>query len=254
MTHVLGIDIGGSGIKGAPVDVSAGRMVTERHRIETPQPAVPDDVATTVLKVVEAFPDVDGPIGCTFPAIVRSGMVRSAANVDPSWVGVDANRLLSERTERHVVVLNDADAAGLAEAHFGAARDCDGVCLLLTFGTGIGSAMFIDGTLVPNTELGHVEMDGVAAEDLASSRARTERDLSYEQWTEVVNRYFAHLERLFSPTRIVMGGGISKRFNEYGHLLEAEAEIVPASLRNDAGIVGAAMWAVRQPGSTANAS
>lgn len=254
MTHVLGIDIGGSGIKGAPVDVSEGRMVAERHRIETPQPAVPEDVATTVRKVVEAFPGVGGPIGCTFPAIVRAGIVGSAANVDPSWVGVDANRLLSERTDREVVVLNDADAAGLAEAHFGAARDCDGLVLLLTFGTGIGSAMIIDGALVPNTELGHLEMDGMPAEDLASSRARTERELSYEQWTELVNRYFSHLERLFSPTRIVLGGGISKRFDEYGHLLEADAEIVPAVLRNNAGIVGAAMWAVRQPGSTANAS
>ena len=247
VSQVLGIDIGGSGIKGAPVDLASGTLTEERTRIETPDRATVDGVASVVAKVAEAFPHVTGPLGCTFPGIVKAGVVGSAANVDAEWVGVDANSLLSERCGRPVYVINDADAAGMAEAAAEGTAS-QGVVLLLTFGTGIGSALLVDGVLVPNTELGHLELDGVPAEDIASSRARKEQDLSYEAWASIVNRYLAHVERLFSPDRFVLGGGISKRFDEFGHLLTADAELTPAVLRNDAGIAGAAMWAAAQAG------
>lgn len=247
MTQLLGIDIGGSGIKGALVDLLEGGLAEERTRIETPVPATVESVIDVVAKVAEAFPHIDGPMGCTFPGIVKEGVIGSAANVDPGWVGVDADTLLSERCERPVSVVNDADAAGLAEAAFGAGRRA-GVVLLLTFGTGIGSALLVDGVLAPNTELGHLEMDGRIAEDIASSRVRKERGLTLEAWAPLVNRYLAHVERLFSPDRIVLGGGVSRRFDQFGHLLSTNAELVPAALRNDAGIVGAAMWASLQAG------
>ena len=246
MTHLLGIDIGGSGIKGAPVDVRNGHMLEPRTRIDTPSPPIPDAVSNTVRKVVEAFPHIDGPIGCTFPAIVRGGRVLSAANVDPSWVGTDAAKLFSDRCERPVLVINDADAAGLAEARVGAAAGRSGVVLMLTLGTGIGSALFSDGVLVPNTELGHLEIDGEVAEATASGRALKANGLPFEAWAGHVNRYLDHVERLFSPDLIVIGGGVSKRFEEFGHLLHTSAEILPAVLRNNAGIVGAAIWAFGQ--------
>ncbi len=224
-----------------------GGLAEERTRIETPIPATVESVIDVVAKVADAFPHIDGPMGCTFPGIVKDGVVGSAANVDPGWVGVDADRVLSQRCERPVFVVNDADAAGLGEAAFGAGRH-QGVVLLLTFGTGIGSALLVDGVLVPNTELGHLEMDGQAAEDIASSRARKERGLDLAGWAPLVNRYLAHVERLFSPDRIVLGGGVSRRFDQFGHLLSTSAELVPAALRNDAGIVGAALWASHQAG------
>ena len=243
MADILGIDIGGSGIKGARVDVQAGAMTSERVRVDTPQPATPDQVAQTVRSVCDAFPDLDGPIGCTFPAIVRAGHVASAANVDPSWIGIDASDLLSSTCGRDVHVVNDADAAGLAEVRGGAAQGRQGVVLILTLGTGIGSALFNDGVLVPNTELGHLEFDGVLAEVKVSSRARKERGQSFEEWSQDLNRYLCHVERLFSPDLIVIGGGVSKKFDKFGPFLSTSADLVPAKLRNDAGIVGAAMWA-----------
>jgi polyphosphate glucokinase len=242
MAGRLGIDIGGSGVKGAPVDLATASFTAERRRLGTPQPATPEAVAETVAEVVASF-DTEGTIGCTFPGIVQHGVIRLAANVDPSWVGVDAAALFAERVGRPFVVLNDADAAGLAEDRYGAAKDQDGVVLVLTFGTGIGSALLNDGELVPNTELGHLELDGYDAEDRAAAAAREGEGLSWEEWADRVNRYLQHLELLFTPDRFVIGGGVSKRFEKFAERLDVRAEVVPAELRNQAGIVGAALVA-----------
>ncbi|MDE0171324.1 MAG: ROK family protein [bacterium] len=241
----LGIDIGGSGIKGAPVDLESGALTAERVRIMTPRPSHPEAVAGVVRRVVDAFPDVTGAIGCTFPAIVLDGRINSAANVDRSWIGTDADRLFSQACQRPVSVVNDADAAGVAEARVGAAAGRTGVVIVLTLGTGIGSALLHDGHLMPNTELGHLELQGRVVEKGASNRARKTEKLSFDVWTGRLNAYLAHLERIFSPDLFVIGGGISKRFGKFGPMLRARAEIVPAALRNDAGIVGAAIWAGR---------
>jgi polyphosphate glucokinase len=242
MTELIGVDIGGSGVKGAPVDLATGELAADRHRIETPQPSTPEAVAAVVAEVVGSF-TTGGPIGCTFPGIVRRGVIRSAANVDPAWLGTDAAALFREATGRPVVVLNDADAAGLAEARFGAARGRDGVVLVLTFGTGIGSALLNDGELVPNTELGHLELDGQDAEDAAAAAVRDDEGLSWEEWAARVEHYLQHVEGLFSPDLIVVGGGVSKRFDKFADHLDVEAEVVPAELRNNAGIAGAALVA-----------
>ncbi len=236
----LGIDIGGSGVKGAPVDLDTGELAGERVRIETPDPSTPDAVAATVADIVDQV-GVEGPFGCTFPGVVQAGVVRSAANVDHHWMDTDAAALFGQVTGRQVVVLNDADAAGLAEARFGAAKGIDGVVLVLTFGTGIGSALLVDGRLVPNTELGHVELDGHDAEDRAAASVREEKDLGWDEWGRRVDRYLQHLEVLFSPDRFVIGGGVSKRFDKFVEDLHVRAEVVPAELRNQAGIVGAAL-------------
>ena len=243
----LGIDIGGSGIKGAPVDLTSGTLTRQRVRFETPRPSRPEAVATTFRRLVDAFPEVPGPIGCTFPAVIVSGKVDSAANIDGSWIGTDAGCLFSEWCGRPVLVVNDADAAGLAEARIGAAAGWRGVVIVLTLGTGIGSALLYNGTLVPNTELGHMELGGRVIETVASNRARKHETLSFEGWAGRLNEYLSHLERLFSPNLFVIGGGISKRFGEFGPYLRARAPVVPAALRNDAGIVGAAMWASSVP-------
>lgn len=243
--EILGIDIGGSGIKGAPVDVERGELVAERHRIPTPQPATPDAVAKVVGEIVRHF-DWTGPVGCTFPAVVQHGIVHSAANVDDAWIGVDGQALLERETGCDVVLLNDADAAGIAEMRFGAGRGREGVVFLLTLGTGIGSAIFVDGTLLPNSELGHLQMRGTDAEGWASSRTRDEEGLDWEAWSERLNEVLAYMELLFSPDLFILGGGISKEFDEYGPLLKAEARIIPAALRNEAGIVGAALAARRR--------
>lgn len=244
MVDRLGIDIGGSGIKGAPVDLESGTFTRKRVRIRTPQPSSPKAVATTFRLIVKSFPEVAGPIGCTFPAIVIAGRVHSAANLDDSWIGLHAASLFSEACNRPVSVINDADAAGLSEARLGAAAGRDGVVIVLTLGTGIGSALLHNGKLVPNTELGHLHLGGQAIEKTASNRARKDAKLSFEEWAERLNTYLAHLDRLFSPDLVVIGGGISKRFAKFGPLLQARAEIVPAALRNDAGIVGAALFTI----------
>ena len=241
--EVLGIDIGGSGIKGAPVDVARGVLVGERLRVLTPQPSTPPAVASAVAEVARQF-DWQGPIGCTFPAIVRHGVTWSAANVDQTWIGADAQAIFTEATRCPVVVINDADAAGLAEMVFGAGRDVSGVVLMLTFGTGIGSALFIDGRLVPNTELGHLVLHrGKETEHFAADRLRTEKDLSWKKWAKRVNEVLAELEALFSPDRFIIGGGVSKDYGKFGEYLRARAKIVPAQSLNEAGIIGAAMAA-----------
>ncbi|MEV4563873.1 polyphosphate--glucose phosphotransferase [Nonomuraea sp. NPDC049419] len=231
---VLGIDIGGSGIKGAPVDTESGELLRERLRIPTPEPSGPDAVAGVVAQLRDHF-GWNGPVGVTFPGVVVDGVVRSAANVDRSWIGVDAGRLFGGAT-----VLNDADAAGLAEMRFGAARGHQGTVLVLTFGTGIGSALFAGGVLVPNTELGHLELHGKDAEHRAAARVREEHDLSWEKWAERVEEYLRHVEMLFSPSLIVLGGGVSKKAQKFLPHVRLDTPIVPAGLQNQAGIVGAA--------------
>jgi polyphosphate glucokinase len=238
----FGIDIGGSGIKGAPVDLAGGGLAAERHRIPTPQPSTPEAVAGTVRQVVDHF-GWTGPLGCTFPAVVTHGVTRTAANVDPGWVGADAEALLRAATGQDVLVVNDADAAGYAELRFGAAKDRQGVVLVCTLGTGIGSALVCDGRLVPNTELGHLELDGHDAETRASDAARERDDLSWDKWAKRLQRYFRHVEDLFWPDLIVVGGGVSKKAERFLPLLDLRTEIVPAALRNEAGIVGAAVLA-----------
>ncbi len=241
--RVLGIDVGGSGIKGNVVDVTRGRLLADRHEIPTPRPATPDQVAAAVAQMVAWF-GWQGPVGCTLPAVVRGGVACSAANIDSAWIGTDAEALFAAATGLPTRVVNDADAAGVAEVTHGAARGRGGVVLVLTFGTGIGSALFTDGVLVPNTELGHLELDGHAPiEDWAAARVLEERRLGWEEWAARVNRVLEHLVRLFSPELIVIGGGVSRRWDRFGPYLEAETEIVPAAFGNQAGIVGAAMAA-----------
>ncbi|MFD0151385.1 polyphosphate--glucose phosphotransferase [Streptomyces sp. NPDC055721] len=243
--NVFGVDIGGSGIKGAPVDLERGALTEERHKVLTPQPATPDGVAGCVAEVVENF-GWTGPVGVTFPGVVTGSTIRTAANVDKSWIGVDAGTLLSERLGGlPVTVLNDADAAGVAEMTFGAGRGRKGTVILLTLGTGIGSALFVDGRLVPNTELGHLELKGHDAETRASTKAKEDEDLSWEHWAKRrLTKYLAHVEMLFSPELFIIGGGVSRKADKFLPLIEGiRAEIVPAELQNNAGIVGAAMAA-----------
>ncbi|MFB6837456.1 polyphosphate--glucose phosphotransferase [Streptomyces sp. NPDC056361] len=243
--NVFGVDIGGSGIKGAPVDLERGALAEERHKVLTPQPATPDGVAGCVAEVVAHF-GWTGPVGVTFPGVVTGSTIRTAANVDKSWIGVDAGTLLRDRLGGlPVTVLNDADAAGIAEMTFGAGRGRKGTVILLTLGTGIGSAVFTDGRLVPNTELGHLELKGHDAETRASTKAKEDEDLSWEHWaTRRVRKYLAHVEMLFSPELFIIGGGVSRKADKFLPLVEGiRAEIVPAELQNNAGIVGAAMAA-----------
>jgi polyphosphate glucokinase len=237
---VLGVDIGGSGIKAAPVDVRTGKLLAERQRIDTPQPATPEAVAEVVGQVVSAF-SWTGPVGAAFPAVIQHGVVKTASNVDPSWVGTDIDAVLSARLGRTVATLNDADAAGLAEVRFGAGRGHDGVVLLITLGTGIGSALFVDGLLVPNTELGHIEVGGQDAETRAAAAVRTRKDLSWEKWGARVGTYLQRLEALLWPDLIIIGGGVSRRFDRFGPVLDTRTPVVPAVLGNEAGIVGAAL-------------
>lgn len=240
--EILGVDIGGSGIKGAPVDIQKGDLVAERHRIPTPQPSVPGAVADVVAEIVAHF-NWKGPLGCTFPAVIKRGVAHSAANVDDTWIGTNGQALIAEKTGCPTILLNDADAAGIAEITYGAGRGRDGVVIMLTFGTGIGSAIFVDGTLVPNTEFGHMEIRGKDAEDRASDRIRSEKELSWKKWARRVNEFLGRMEVLFSPDLFIIGGGVSKKHAEFLSLLTTKAEVVPAEMRNEAGIIGAAMAA-----------
>ncbi|MFI5531735.1 polyphosphate--glucose phosphotransferase [Kitasatospora sp. NPDC051853] len=248
MAAVFGVDIGGSGIKGAPVDLTGGQLAEERHKVLTPQPSTPESVLAAVHEVVDHFGH-RGPVGLTFPGVVVDGRIQTAANVSKDWIGLDAAGLFREELDLPCTVLNDADAAGLAEVRHGAGRDRSGVVLVLTFGTGIGSALFSDGVLVPNTELGHLELRGKDAERRASSAARERHELSWADWAVRVNEYLDLVEMLFSPQLIVIGGGVSRKHDKFlPHLTDRPAEVVPALLRNDAGIVGAAMAAAGSAG------
>jgi polyphosphate glucokinase len=241
--QIFGVDIGGSGIKGAPVDLDRGDLARERHKVLTPHPATPQGVADCVAEVVGHF-DWSGPIGITFPGVVTDGITRTAANVDKGWINTDARALLGERIGQPVTILNDADAAGVAEMTFGAGKGRAGTVIVLTFGTGIGSAVFTDGRLVPNSELGHLELHGHDAEKRASTKAKEDEDLSWQHWAHRVQKYLLHVEMLFSPELFIIGGGVSRKAEKFLPLIEkVRAEMVPAQLQNNAGIVGAAMAA-----------
>ena len=239
--EVLGIDIGGSGMKGAPVNIETGEMLAERFRIPTPKPAKPKAVANTVAKIAEHF-EWQGPIGCGFPAVVQHGITRTAANVHQKWVNFDAATLFDEKTDCPVRVVNDADAAGLAEMTFGAGQGRNkGVVLLVTIGTGLGTSLFTDGALLPNTELGHIEIDCDDAELMASNAARKRDDLSWKKWGKRLNTYLTRLEALVWPDLIILGGGVSKKHENFTPYLKLNAELVIAETFNHAGIIGAAL-------------
>ncbi|MGB3713893.1 MAG: ROK family protein [Candidatus Promineifilaceae bacterium] len=239
---ILGIDIGGSGIKGALVDTETGELVKERIRIKTPQPSKPKAVISTILELVDRF-EYGGPLGVGFPAVILDGIVMSAANVDHTWINYPGVERISKAIGHPVTLVNDADAAGIAEKTFGAGRDRMGVVMVLTLGTGIGSALFVDGRLVPNTELGHLYLRNrkMDAEDYASDRIRMQKKLTWKVWAGRLDVYLHHIERLFSPNLIILGGGVSKKYNDFIPRLTVRAEVVPAELLNEAGIVGAAM-------------
>jgi len=248
---VLGIDIGGSGIKGAPVDVETGTLSAERFRIPTPQPSKPKPVTSAVREIVEHF-DWEGPMGCTFPSPITHGIVQTAANMHDKWIGVDGRKLLEKKTGCPVVLLNDGDAAGIAEMRFGAGKGVAGLVFVLTFGSGIGTALFSEGVLVPNCELGHLQMtipgrEWMDAEHHASDRARRDEGLLWSQWADRINCYLKVLDDLFWPDLYIVGGGVSRKHERWVPLLKSRAEIVPAKLLNDAGIVGAALAAAELP-------
>ena len=245
MNRVLGIDIGGSGMKAAEVDLSTGEVLTDRYRIETPRPATPKAMAKVVAQLTDHF-DWNGQVGVGFPGVVQNGIVRTAANLHDSWVGVDGDAVFTKASGCDVAVINDADAAGLAEIEFGAGKGVPGVVILLTLGTGIGSAVFTDGKLVPNTEFGHLVIKGKIAEDRASSRAKEELGLSNKKWARELEDFLLELEKLFSPALFIVGGGISSQFDKFSRYLDdVTTPIVSAEHRNRAGIVGAAMAVLR---------
>ncbi|MEO5609219.1 MAG: polyphosphate--glucose phosphotransferase [Ornithinibacter sp.] len=241
----LGIDVGGSGIKGAPVNLDTGEFSQERLRIDTPKTSTPEAVCDVIAKIVEHFDEVhDGsPIGVTIPGVVQHGVVKTAANIDKGWIDCEIEKLLEDRLQHDVVVVNDADAAGVAELHYGAAKGQHGLVVLTTLGTGIGTALIHDGVLIPNSELGHLEIGGVDAETVTASSVKTREGLSYEDWAPRLQRYYRHLEDLIWPDLIVVGGGVSKKSEKFLPLLDLRTPIVPAVLRNTAGIVGAAVLA-----------
>ena len=239
--RALGIDIGGTGIKAAPVDLTTGTLLAKRERIATPSPATPDTVAEVIHKLTVSS-GWSGPIGIAFPGVVENGITCTAANLHPEWIGLDAQALLGKAVGQETKLLNDADAAGVAEMSFGAGREQQGTVLVLTFGTGIGSALFHNGVLVPNTEFGHLKLRGKDAELRASERAKRTHGLNWKQWAERVEEYLKHVENLFSPRLIIIGGGISKSSDKFVPLLRGlRAPVIPAAMHNDAGIIGAAM-------------
>lgn len=238
----FGVDIGGSGIKAAVVDLEKGALATERFKVLTPHPSVPEAVAGAVADVVNHF-GWQSRFGCTFPTVVQHGMARSAANVDPSWIGTSIEKVIGAATGLPVLAINDADAAGIAETFWGAAKGVDGLVIVVTFGTGIGTALVYDGILVPNSELGHIELDGEDYEFRASAAAREREDLSWEKWAKRLQRYFSALEFYLRPSLFVVGGGVSRRADKFLSLLSLETPIVPAKFQNEAGIAGAAYLA-----------
>lgn len=245
MSIILGIDIGGSGIKGAPVDLEKGDFTVDRVRIPTPAESTPENVAAIIGEITDEFADVvgDTPIGITVPAPVVHGRIPFIANLHQSWTGLEAEKFFADKLGRHVTIVNDADGAGLAEVNFGAAKGNPGLVILTTLGTGIGSAMIYRGTLIPNAELGHLELDGFNAEKRAASSIKNKEGLSYPEWAERLQRYYSHVEMLFSPDLFVVGGGVSRDSDEFLPLLKLRTPIVPAAMRNRAGIIGAALAA-----------
>lgn len=242
----LGIDFGGSGIKGALVNTQTGEFSTERHRIETPNPATPEKVAEVIQTITNHF-NYRGDMGVAFPAAVQNGIVRTASNIDNNWIGQNAPKLIEEYTSCPAIVVNDADAAGLAEVRFGHGKEIDGTVLMVTIGSGLGTALFSEGKLLPNTELGHIHYKNKVAEKWASDAVRKKEDLSWKKWGKRFNEYLHYMEHLFYPQLIILGGGASKKFEKYNkYFKDVETEIVPAYLQNHAGIIGAATQAVER--------
>jgi polyphosphate glucokinase len=247
----IGVDVGGSGVKAAVVDTAAGRLIGERHRVATPQPSTPEEVVRSIARLVSRIAKLvrapaDAPVGVGMPCVVIDGVTRTAANIDPAWVGFAAETALRRSLRRPVVVVNDADAAGLAEMRFGAGVGKDGTVIVLTLGTGTGSGIFVDGRLVPNTELGHMEIRGRDAERRSAAAARVRRGLSWKAWAQDLDEHLQSIDRLFSPKLFILGGGVSKNGDKFIPRLTVGVPVVPATLRNDAGIVGAAMFAAER--------
>lgn len=242
----LGIDIGGSGIKSALVDLGDGSLVTDRLRVDTPQPATPEAVSTALVKQVSSY-DYEDPLGIAFPAVIRDGIVETASNIDDSWIGLDLSGFFADTTGHEVTVLNDADAAALAEAAYGAAKGVSGMVLTITFGTGIGSGLLVDGELVPNLELGQIELEGHSpAESYFSAKARKRENLEWDEWGDRANRYLTHVDSVFTPDLMVIGGGLTKHWERFSDRLDSRLPVVPAQMGNNAGIVGAALLVSRR--------
>lgn len=256
LNHAIGIDIGGTGIKGALVDLGSGELLSDRVKLPTPEGGQPDDIVETTKTIVDrlAAAEPEAPVGVCFPAIVSHGVTLSAANVSKKWIGLHAEDLFEKALARDIHFVNDADAAGYAETRFGAARDRSGLVIMTTLGTGIGSALIHDGVLIPNAELGHLEIDGHDAESRAAYSAKEREDLSWEKWSERLQKYYSTLEFLFTPDLFIVGGGVSKHYQEFLPLLEVKTEIVPAVHRNNAGILGAAALAATGRVAAASAS
>ncbi|WP_321374382.1 polyphosphate--glucose phosphotransferase [uncultured Draconibacterium sp.] len=238
--EVLGIDFGGSGIKGAIVDTKSGELVTERHRIETPQPATPDAVAEVMAQLTDHF-NWKGKVGVGVPAVVKNGVMLTAANIDKSWIGQEVNKQLSERTGCEVECVNDADAAGIAEIHFGAGAKEKGMVFLLTVGTGIGTVIFVDKHLVPNLELGHLEFKGKTIERYSADSVRKRKDLSWKEWGTRLNKALDYYDKMFNPNLFIIGGGVSKKMDRFEDCIKLDTPVVPAEMQNNAGIIGAAL-------------
>lgn len=243
----LGIDIGGTGMKGALVDTERGELITDRFRLLTPRPPTPEAMCETISEIVSHF-DWRGPVGCGLPAVIRNGKVRYASHLSDKWIGVHAQDRFSEATGCSFTMANDADLAGLAEMRFGAGRDRNGTVLVVTLGTGIGTALFVDGRLVPNTEFGHIEVRGKDAEKRAAANVRQRKKISWKKWARHVSEYLAHIELYLSPELVIVGGGVSKKHQKFLPLLDVGMEVVAARMRNDAGIIGAAVAAAERFG------
>ncbi len=242
---VLGIDVGATGMKGGLVDVEKGEMVSDRFKILTPSPATPANMAPVIAEIVDHF-KYKGIIGCGFPSIIKNGVSYSAANIDKSWIGTNVNKTFSKITGCEMVICNDADVAGMAEMSFGRGKGEDGLVMIITIGTGLGSALFMDGQLIPNTEFGHLKFKDSIAEKYCAGSTRKKLGMTYEEWGHRFNEYLIHIEHLFSPDLIILGGGTSKKFDEYAHTITIKTPVEPAKMRNNAGIIGAAVLAKKK--------
>lgn len=243
--NILGVDIGGTGMKGAIVSIRTGALLTERYRLATPQPATPEAMAEAFAELIHQF-EYEGPIGIGFPAIIKGGIAMTASNIDRDWIGKHVAELLAGNFAHPAYVLNDADAAGIAEMQFGEGRGRQGLTMMITIGSGLGSSLFLDGKLLPNTEFGHLIMHGNIAERYASNRARKDHDLSWIEWGKRFNEYLQHIYMLLSPDTIILSGGASKKFAKYEALIDLPVPVVPARLLNNAGTVGAALYASQE--------